>query len=83
VVTVPRWKMNLAGTAKHKAIRSVACWFDIKQELECTMEDEINPFYRLSEEEWEWFLDMLERPARDCPKLRNLMNSKPIWEDNE
>jgi|LauGreDrversion4_2_1035121.scaffolds.fasta_scaffold00835_35 hypothetical protein len=45
-------------------------------------EDEMEPeyVYRLNDKDWNDFLELLERPAKDMPKLRELMSRKAPWE---
>lgn len=39
--------------------------------------------YRLNDKDWNDFVDMLESPAKDMPKLKELMSRKAPWEDEE
>lgn len=37
----------------------------------------------ISESEWEWLKARLDEPARDLPKLRELLNSPSPFEESE
>jgi uncharacterized protein (DUF1778 family) len=36
---------------------------------------------RLAEEEWEWFMELLDREPQDCPKLRALFQRPSPFEE--